>query len=281
MSELQFKRRVRLLLAHPIVGDFARAQPNAVEITDLRVAFRVTKTLTKEPNTAEIQVTNLSQLLRQSISIKDLRVILEAGYESHLAGVFIGDARTIDHTREGADWSTKIRAGDGERAIGVAHASFSVQGGTPVDRVVAKVVEPLGLKVDPTQFAGKQVVHGMAVDAPAARVLDRVITAAGLEWSIQDGKLQVLPKGRANTEQALELSATTGLIGSPEVSAPDKKTGRVLLKGRALLAPRLRPGGRVVLASEAHRGTYRVVKVTHQGDTHGSDWYTDFECEAL
>lgn len=281
MSEVQFKRRVRLLLAHPIVGDFATAQPNAIEITELRVAFKVTKTLTKEPNTAEIEVSNMSRLLRQSLQVRDLRVILEAGYADHVAGVFVGDARTLDHTRDGADWTTRIRCGDGERGLALARVNTSFKTGTPLDDIMAKVTRPLGVSFDPAQFAGKQAVSGYAAHGRAADVMDRVITSAGLEWSIQDGRLQVVPKGGVTAEVAVELSADTGLIGSPEASAPDKKTKKIMLKGECLLAPRIRPGGRVSLRTEAHKGTFRVTKVTHEGDTHGSDWRTSFELEAL
>jgi hypothetical protein len=284
MSELLFKRRYRLLLAHPIVGDFARAQPNAIEITGLRCQFKITKTLKKTPNTCEITVTNLSRLLRQSLAAKDLRVILEGGYDDHVAGLFVGDCRTLDHARVGADWETRVRCGDGERAMNLGRANASFAPGTPYADILSTVTKPLGLAPDAgitKLMGGQKFESGYAAYGRAADVLDQVTSAAGLEWSIQDGKLQVLrPKGHT-TEDALVLSAGTGLLGSPEFNAPDQKTGVAALKVKCLLSARVRCGGRIVLDSIAHKGTFRVVKVTHTGDSHSGNWETEAECQAV
>jgi hypothetical protein len=282
MSELLYKRRYRVLLAYPIVGDFSKAQPNAVEITDMRVAFKITKTLTKSPNTCELSIYNLSAARRAALVKKDLRVILEAGFDDHVAGIFVGDARTVEHICEGTEWLTRIRCGDGERAMNLGRANASFAAGTPYANVVKKVTEPLGLgAVDVTAFAGKTFATGYAAHGRAVDVLDQVTSAAGLEWSVQDGKIQVMRKGGHTTEQALELGPSTGLIGSPEFNAPDQKTGIATLKVKCLISARVRCGGRIVLASASHRGTFRVVKVTHTGDTAGGDWTTEAECRAV
>jgi hypothetical protein len=82
------------------------------------------------------------------------------------------------------------------------------------------------------------------------------------------------------------LDSTSGLIGSPAMgSAPTasekKKGAKPLLTAKSLLQPPIRPGRRVRVKSAEYSGDFRAVKVTHDGDTAGGNWYTDLELEAL
>lgn len=284
MSELLFRRRYRALFAYTKPGAFGDPGTNAVEVTNLRCTFTIVKTLTKQPNTLELSIYNLRKDLRAALVRRDLRVVLEAGYDDHIAGVFVGDARTVDHMHEGTEWVTRVRCGDGERVLNLGTASGSFAAGTPYGDVVKQVTGPLGLgDADVAGFVGKKFHTGYAAHGQAYDVIDQVVTAAGLEWSVQDGRIQILAKGGHTTEAALELSAATGLLGAPEFCAPDQKTGIANLKFTCLMSARVRCGGRVKLDSLQHKGVFRVVKVTHKGDTHGGSksWTTEAECLAV
>jgi hypothetical protein len=284
VADQLFDRRVRLTVAQPIIGEYKTAAPNAVEITDLRVRFRVDKNLGKEPNTAEITIYNLSADTRAKVQIKGARVVLEAGYASDgVRGIFVGDVRTAKSEHVGADWVTTLKCGDGERSIRHARVNESFAPGTGIADVARSLTRAMGVEPGNIDEAVKnltrQHVHGYAVHGRAAVWFDRAITAAGLEWSIQDGRLQVLAKGEATKEPAVVLAADSGLIGSPEYNAAEKDKPATLTV-KALLQPRIRPGGRIVLESNAHKGTFRVIKVGHAGDTAGGEWYTTAETDA-
>lgn len=281
--ELLFERRVKVIVASPLAEDFKSISAQTVEIDLLRVQFTVTKTLKKSANTASVQITNLSEKTRASLQAKGAKLVVSAGYLNTLAQIFIGDVRTIDHVRDGADWTTKIDSGDGERALSHARVSESFGAGAALPEVVKTIGDRLGIGLGNIQakLAGdaRQFVNGYTAHGRASSELDRVLSAAGYEWSIQDGNIQVLRTGETNTERVVVLSSDSGLVGSPTYGTAEKKRKRPVIKFKALLSPEIRPGGRVAFESLNHRGVHRVLRVTHKGDTAGGDWYTEGEVE--
>jgi hypothetical protein len=281
------KRACRL-----IVGTSA----NAKVIDGLRVQFKVKKSVNKEPNEGEISITNLAESSRAALQTKGIKVVLEAGYAGTLAQIFSGDVRYVSHTHDGPDWTSKLQLGDGETAYRFAFVSESFRAGTPISTVFSKVANALGLdSSDAIAFVRKmipeQFTQGFASHGKASKELDRLLAGRGLEWSIQDGRLQVTATGQPTSGSAVLLSASSGLIGSPAFGSPEKsdkgvdagsipaagKKKQQVLKAKSLLQPSIRPGGRVQLDSLSVKGQFRVQSVTHSGDTHGGDWYSEMD----
>src|SRR5690349_10835990 len=100
-GEALFRRKVKLIVAAPLDSDYKSISVQTTEITDLRVQFKVVKTLGKEPNTCEITVTNLSAHTRGQLPGKGAKVVLQAGYEQTLSQIHFGDATLIESRREG------------------------------------------------------------------------------------------------------------------------------------------------------------------------------------
>lgn len=282
---LLFHRRVKVLLASTVTQDYLKLTGQVVEITDLRVQFKVSKGLGKEPNTCELTITNLSPSRRGELKKKGAKVVLQAGYDDSFGQLFMGDARTIDHRREGSDWSTVIKCGDGERSYKHARVKESFAGGSKIGAIVEKVAGSMGLGLGnlktQTGLMKGEYVNGYAAFGPSARELDKVLKAQGYTWSVQDGQLQILRPGEASTEQVPDLTPETGLIGSPEMGSSEKKGGPPVVKARCLLQPLIRPGSRVKIKAASYDGTFKILKVTHTGDTAGGDWYTDMEATPL
>lgn len=257
---------------------------DTLRVENLRVAFKVHKDTGSKPNTCEVSITNLSAATRRQIQTKGAPLILQAGYPGSIATIFSGVTRTVDHVRAGPDWETRIRSGDGERAYGFAAISNSYRAGTSTRAVLTDLVNSLGLDTGTTAqvFAGLtgQFVNGYTAHGKSARLLDEVLGGLGYEWSVQDGRVQVLPKGGSTTEEAVVLSPDTGLLDSPEHGSGDGKAPAQhssMVKLRSLLQGRIKPGGRVVVQSEGLSGTLRVLTVEHRGDTAGADWLTELE----
>ncbi len=286
MSEL-YGRRAKLVIAKPLT-DLRATAPNALEIatagTGLRIQFRIKKTLEREPNTAKITVTNLSAVTRAKMQGAGHRVILEAGYPETLATIFVGDTTRILHRQDGANWLTEIEAQDGHRAFTQPRAAESFASGTHYSTAAKRLVGRMGLSVADSAaldaLAG-QFVHGFSWVGPAARGLEWVLQAAGVEWSIQNNRLQILHPGAANRDAVVELGPDSGLVGSPEFGSADKKGGSPPVVARALLSGRIVPGGRVKLNATQFKGGFRVLAVDHEGDTSGGAWYTRFEARPL
>lgn len=254
--------------------------------SSLRVTFNITKTLEKEPNKAEVQITNLADASRKRLQKKFMPVVVQAGYAESIGTLFSGDSRIVEHTREGADWNTKLHCGDGERAYNYARVNESFGPNTTVETVLRTVAASLSLNPgnlsDVLSQPGKVQVfkHGFVAFGPASQVLDKAARAAGLLWSVQQGALQFHFPGQPIQTRAFRLSAASGLLGSPERSAPEKKNHQTIVKCRSLLNHQLVPGYVVILDAEDVKGEFIMQKVTHTGDSHGSDWFSDLECVA-
>jgi len=279
-----YDRRCVLQVGQPPPDNFVLLVPDALKIDGLRTTFKLTLDDKPEPNAAEIAVWNLSADSRAQLNGKGFRVILSAGYSTATEQIFSGDVRRFDHQRIGPDWVTKIEVGDGERAFKHARISESFKPGAQLRDVLAKTIGAIGQ--DPGnalakiqniagEFAGGYVAHGRA-----ALELTRLLEPQGYGWSLQNGRLQILGPGEYTDEEGPLVSPDTGMIGTPEVGSPEAKGKPAVLKVRSLLLPRMRPGQRFELRSDAKRGTYRASKVVHSGDTAGAEWYTEIEATA-
>jgi hypothetical protein len=280
-------RIYKLTIATPVAtpNNFKDTTSEVIEITDMRIQFSITKTLKKEPNTGEIRITNLSPSRRASLQKKGVKVRLEVGYkDTGLTQIFSGDVRTIDHVRMGADWETVMQLGDGERAWQFARVNESFAPGTPKSEVVRRLADSLG--VDAGNVA-KQIAditgtfdQGFAASGSASRAFDQVIRAVDLEWSMQDGALQLLRPDQALDATVPDITPTSGLIGSPEMGTPPTKGKPALVKFDALLTP-VKPGSKVKLKSDRYDGYVKVVGVEFTGDTRGGAWYSKIAGEVL
>jgi hypothetical protein len=117
-------------------------------------------------------------------------------------------------------------------------------------------------------------------------------------WSIQNGKVTVVPLTGYLPGDAVKINSRTGLVGVPEATQAG-------IELRVLLNPYIRIGTRVQLnqaeintttvraqgfpaysdisfyASTATDGIYRVLVAEHSGDTRGQEWYTKLVCLAI
>lgn len=261
----------------------ASLQVDTLVLDGLRFAFKVERTLRARPGKATVQVWNLTAANRAQLDALDgVGVTLNAGYTATgTAVIFSGTLRRVSHERaDGNTWITKVEGEDGGRERRTARTLRSFRPGTPLRTVFLALVDDFGVGTGNTNQAtasatlaalGNTVVTGTTLRGSAARELDRICNAAGLEWSIQNGALQILPIGTALAGQAVVLSPTSGLIGSPS----REQRGRV--KFRSLLNPEIVPGKQVQIQSRVVTATVRVEKCSWSGDTEGQDWYVDGE----
>jgi len=270
-----------------------------LEVSDFRCKFKVEKTLKPDPNKVLIEVFNLSREHRGALAelapgkkikigkrtkgqavtkpqVGRVPVRLEVGYE--LTGteqIFFGDLRTVDSEIDGPDWVTAIASGDGERAYRTARVNQAFGPKVPVSTALTAAVKALGLgngnlsavlSTLKLQGQASLFTRGIVLSGPASRVLTDLCRSADLEWSIQDGAIQLVDFGKVLAGRSVLLKPGTGLIGSPNVSADG------VCNFKSLIVPGLRCGGVVVLESEGVKGNFRIEKLAYDGDTHGQDW---------
>ena len=266
-------------------ADIGPPGEEGVRLEGLRITFRVEKTTKREPNKHDLRVFNLSEATRARVSRSGNRCFLYAGYRRAGGALLIavGDVTRVKNQRQGVDRETQIELGDGAGAYRESVASISVSSGGQSGTAIEQLARTTGLPLrDLQDIGGEAFANGFSYVGPTREGLTRVLGAVGADWSIQDGEIQVVRRGRDNGDDAILLSPDSGLIGVPEnLDEQDGKLdgakGAPGYRIRALLQPRLKPGGVVRVESEDVEAFLRISSLTHRGDTHSGDFVTEIE----
>ena len=291
MATPLFDKKIRVVLAKPVQGSFVQMEPNAIEITDLRMSFKVEKKLQKNPNTAEVVIYNLGPQSRALVEKKPLHVRVFAGYGDTVHRVWMGDMTFSSSRFEGVDWVTRIEIANGERAFNYARVNRSfkkAQGGsgtTTMDivREISKAME-MGISIPAdvqAELTRAELKQAMSIRGPAHKSLDKVLKVRGLEWSIQDGQIQILRPEQLRSDQAHLVNQSAGMIGTPEYNAPKKPGQKAVLKAKMLLHAGLVPGQKIKVESETITGVFRLEAVTHTGDTFTDEFFSEIEAKSV
>jgi hypothetical protein len=287
----QWLRKVSL-----VVGD---SGGRGLDLSALRIRFSTRSGDLQTPNSADIRIYNLSEETAQQVQREFTRIVLQAGYVDNFGVIFDGTIKQFRRGREsGTDTYLDVFAGDGDAAYNYAVVNKTLAAGsTTRDRVSAcsdsmaehGVSEGHIPELGGPRLPRGQVLYGMARDY--MRVSGQ---SSDTSWSIQDGKITMIPRDSYLPGEAIVLTAKTGLVGTPEQTQDG-------IKARCLLNPQIGIGRRVkidnrsilrakvdmsytainMLPKVSSDGFYRVLLREYSGDTHGTDWYTDLTCIAL
>jgi hypothetical protein len=266
--------------------EFAIGAPGTIGkvYRNLRIIFEVEKSLFSSSNKAKIQVYNFNDHSRENY-VKGVPISLKAGYAKDVIDfIFVGGtkgrASRVSHERKGADVITTFECGDGEATLTNAVLDRSFPPGTPVSLIVDRLLEALGIS-EVSRLAEVEKIlttrvytNGYAINGSVKKSLDKVLLAVGLTWSIQNGEVQILVKGKDAGHQAIKVDRTTGLIGVPSSGSG----GDNIVKFTSLLNPRLIPGSLVFLNSILVKGIFVVKTAKFEGDSHGPKWQVTCEC---
>ena len=249
----------------------------------LDVAFDVYRTTKPEPNTADVQIWNLTPENRLLLEEQgNVPVRIEAGYKDATSEIFLGVARTVFTTREGPDLITHLQSGDGEKEHKSSRVNVSIAPGATNQQAIDAVVKALALGEGNSATAAAKFAaatplfpQGVVLTGSAAQVLQRLMLSLGFEYSIQNGALQILEIGEPLAGTATELTPDTGMVGSPSID----NEGTLTIQ--CLMIPEIFPGRLLVVESEFLSGNFRVESCKYTGDTAGNDWYIDIEAKKL
>lgn len=278
-------------------------------LTGLQFRFKAMKTLTKEPNSLEGDIYNLSPDSRRYF-VKDALVTLEVAYgDDNYSTLFVGSIVNVRTYLSAPDLITHFDAGDAYTKLRDSKSSRNFPANSTVESIVRTIASDMGLALGPLNngtlgaSSGLKRVYkrGWAFTGNSKGGLDTVLSSNGLLYSIDEGTLSVTPIGNPNQEAVILLDQTTGLIGAPELIEYDNKEDkpkatktddkdttvkntvkRLTYNGirfKTLLNPELRCSRRVKVESKMLNHVATIQQVIHTGDFRGNEWST--ECEAL
>ena len=296
MSTAQYLRKFSLLIG--------RDEGSALDLSDLRIVFDIRRGDTQTPNSARVRIYNVSETTKQRIEYEFSRIVLQAGYEGNFGIIFDG---TIKQVRRGRDSQTDtyldITAADGDSAYNFAVMNTTLAAGsTSADHVAAActAMNPYGVTQGyvpplPTNPLPRgKVMFGMARD-----FLAQIARTAQTVWSIQDGRVVLIPETSYMPGEIPVITSETGMVGLPEQTQngisikmllnPSIRIGTLLkidnrsvqLRERSL---NVKQQPDEAFISEGNRlqddGYYYVMIASHSGDTRGNEYYTEVICLA-
>lgn len=247
-------------------------------LTGLRVVFDIKKTNDDNPNTAKIDIYNMSQKSRSIIEKPDTIIILEVGYgEAEYSVLFSGYINRVNHESKDADYITTVECGDGEIALRDVFISKSYSGGTNASSIINDIVKKMSTEGNVVfrklpDFIDAIYEQGFVANGNSKDVLKDVLKKVNLSMSVQNNEIQITKRAEPTPNTAVLLTKRTGLIGS----AKKMKEGKISFI--SLINPSIVPHRKVKIDSINVLGVFTTISVNHRGDTHGDDWFSTAEC---
>ncbi len=281
-------------------------------VPQLRVVFSVTKSVSPEAQQGSVTVFGLAKTTRAIVSGNakraidleppskiglppDLRFLegpplltaiasgvpylrLEAGYGAVLSVIFEGTNVKVRNRRRGVDWATQFAISDGELQLNQTTVHKSFVPGTTAFVAVQYVAGAMGLTVVPT--AGSATLSsyilsgGFAANGRASEALVELFPLIPkLSYFVDAGLLWILAPGEVVPGPPV-IVASEGVPGSVQLLEAPEPIDEYGVQIRALLAPQIRHGALIQLASREVVGGFRVESVTHAGDNRGGGFQT-------
>ena len=287
---------------------------DAVDLSNLRFTFKVTKNLNINAAELEAHINNVGRPTVQQIAKQYSTVWLSAGYRAPsttYGQIFVGQITWYERGREtnGVDTYLTINAMCRDDAINRARINTVLPAGHTHRDIIQACADAMNVKVGfITKLIGEQTMsRARALFGMARDPLRDIHQHYGATCHVDDsGTLHMLGPNETVPGDTIVLNSKTGMIGVPAMTLGGG------INARCLLNPNIVPGATVkineadinqIVASQASRnltgkdvptagklfdllhktagisvegdGIYKVMQLTHQGDNRGNDWYTD------
>lgn len=277
-----FGRTYRLIAGTTGTYGFEIGKVDAKTGRALRCTFEVERGDSESNNSATISVYNLSP---QSLAVlmQDNCVIdLQAGYEGDLSTIISGTVSRIYTEHDGCDVCTKIDIIDGLTATRDTNVSISYRGSINGKKILADAAASMGCSIVFSPSCTFPAFKNFSFIGSATTLFHQVCGASGVNFSIQNGIVQVCAANEPITVLTYKLSTATGLVGRPErlyENASTANTDNANTSSRKvqngwkvtfLMNGHIQVNDYVLLESQEASGAFRAAKITTKGDTDGS-----------
>jgi hypothetical protein len=274
----------------------------ALDFSEFRVTFSIRRGDFQTPNTADVRIYNVADATANRLTKEFTDIVIQAGYPGNFGLLFTGTIKQARVGRESAlDSYVDITAADGDEAYNFSTIAYSLAaGGKPADAVQAFIKTMPGITQGyAPDLSTNGSTRGRVFYGATRDELRDFARNNNCTWSIQDGKLTLIPLTSFVPGATPVISPSTGLIGVPEQT----QNG---ISMRILINPAIKIGQRIKLDSTVNAlrlgldvqsqannafllqsvktnadGLYYVMVADHYGDTRANQWYTDLTCLAV
>lgn len=301
-----------------------------IDSLNIKFSIHKSKDNKKTSNKGTISVYNLSDKSIAFLnSSKLVNVSFYAGYkDSGMDSLVMGNVTLVSTEKEGGNKVTTLTLDENFIAINNTTVTSTIPGGKTIEDVIEVIRVEMSKKSEEQggppisrglyQGEGKnsKVLYGYSLTGNARQKLDEIGLAYKIEWSIDNGKLNIQDEGNVvsnNKARTFVISPDTGLIDIPyfknnEVTVTlakpiktakiDKTTGKkktsikkteklkyVGVEFMALLNPFLRPGDLVKIECEQTKEFidkyYQVRNIEYYGELRANPWYIKCFCDEV
>ena len=253
----------------------------------LALNFKAVKTISKEPNVAEIGIYNLSVESQNALMGGGI-VQLSAGYADTNDIVILGSITSTSFTIEpSGDRLTTIStlANLVSKTVGNTLIKLEMGSGSSTTQIVQKLTDHIknnvkGVKVTKYQILTPKIYKsGISSIGDVFQLLDVYLSDIGYIYFIDNGSLNIVKNTGTTTIPIAEISEDSGMIGAPKpvLATDDDGKSRIGIDFETILNPNLNIGGRVRIMSKVNKQVnllYRIESLEHQGNSHAGVWKT-------
>ena len=265
----------------------------ALDVSDLRVKFNIQRVGYQAINYGDIEIYNLSAQTEVYIVKYGMRVTIEAGYENGQYGkIFDGDVfQPLWEREQVTDYKLTLHCFDGDSQLNNNFIGMTVQAShdqrTDLLAIMENARNTFGSGQISSDISSIKMPRGRVFFGMPKTHFRQIARANNAQWSYQDRQLMMSKLTDVPQGEALVISPSSGLIGSPQQTQDG-------VQFRTLLNPAVSvqfPAMQVKLDMASIRqekiligqlqtrldqdGLYYVAAVNHIGDTRGNEWYTD------
>lgn len=249
-----------LLFDRTVQVDFGRLGQEGTRVTNLFVEFDIEKTSESNPSKGTVSIFNLNETRRSQLQDENLVVRLFAGYQGIPELIFDADISKAISNRSGNDIVTKIECGDGQSQFANANINKTFDAGIDTKKVLEELASELKVGIGTIKgvIQGK-FQNGITLTGSVRDRLDEVTAKMGVEWSIQDRALVVLPQDEPASVSGVLLNQDTGLIGQPAKTEEG-------IEFVSLLRAAIKPSVAVQIQSRVFNGFVKIRKARYVGN---------------
>lgn len=262
-----------------------------LKIEGLRLVFNVVRSISGYPNTLKLNIYNLNRTTQTRFQKEFTKIILFAGYEDNVKTIFTGNIQNVTIQSNGVDSITSIDAGDADTQFLTSTFAETFAGKSSLEDVVRRIASSFnGVTIGTLSGLDNKFtpLRSATYDGKAAEILTNLGKSYNFDWKINNNVFSTISVASVLDEEAIVVSAKTGLIDVPSIT-------EVGVNVRTLLNPSYVPRGKIQIDTSDSiiqssiasftrlprtqgNGVFPILQVTHIGDTHGTQWLSNLEC---
>lgn len=264
----------------------------ALDVSQLHCKFSLYKTMLVQPNLSTVTIYNLSPETENAIIQEGYRCVVSGGYVGSQYGMLMdfNVIQPIRYKENGTDYVLTLSGMDSDIFFAYGTANFTLLRGQNSRQIIGQVASscsvPTAIGQLSPSLSMKGLSRGKVVYGMAADILRQIAKSEGMTYYMEDGKINFIHPSDLPTDEIIDLTPQTGLLGVPTQNGPYINAQMLLNPGvkiatmvhidNSLVQNQQYSTGQPIYQLD-QSGLYRVVTLTHAGDTRGSDWTTEIQ----